>query len=187
MDTLDEHQKKYLEYLLADFGAIKAEIARRSNLQRIVLAAYIAVIAVVGKEASSYSLTAPLLMGLWISGALAFQFYTREGLEIGRLGSIIRERIAPVASRILGVQTQDLLHSESNAAFPNIDKITARYDRQFKWSLFFILPVVITVFYLSQDWSRLQKLLNIYTKGPYIGLGLIVSCLWTLNLLRKYT
>lgn len=186
MTTLTEHQKEYLKYLLADFVAIKSEIARRSNLQRIVLAAYIAVLAVVGKEVSSYSLTAPLLLGLWISGTLAFQFYSREGLEIGRLGSIIQKRIVPAASIILEVQTQDLLHSESNASFPDIDKITARYDRQFKWTLFFILPVVITVFYLSQDWSRLQRLFNIYTKGPYMAFGALVSCLWTLTLLRNF-
>jgi len=185
MDTLTELQKKYLEYLLADFGAIKSEIARRSNLQRIIIAAYISVMAIVGKEAASYTLTAPLLVGLWISGTLAFQFYTREGLEIGRLGLIIRKRIAPLVSEILKVETQDLLHSETNAAFPDIDKITTRYDRQFKWILFFILPLVFTVFYLSHHGFCLPNLFNIYTRGPYMGIGTLVSCLWTLRLLKR--
>lgn len=186
MDTLTEHQKEYLKYLLADFVAIKAEIARRSNLQRIVLAMYIAVVAVVGKEAASHSLTGPLLVGLWVTGALAFQFYSREGLEIARLGSLIRERIATVASHILEVQAQDLLPSETNATFPDIDTITSRYDRQFKWVLFLVLPSAITAFYLSQDWSRLSRLLNFYTRGPYMAFGTIVSCLWILRLLKKF-
>lgn len=160
MSKLADQQQQYLEYLRADIESIKAEIARRSNLQRVVLATYIAVIAVVGKGVASHELAAPLLVGLWVNGALAVQFYTREGLEIDRLGSIIQERIAPIASNILRVQPRDLFPSETNNEFPEKDRITSCYDRQFKWMLFLVLPVVITVFYLSQDWSRLTRLLN---------------------------
>jgi len=186
MSKLADHQQKYLEYLLADIGAAKVEIARRSNLQRVVLATYIAVIAVVGKEAASHALTAPLLVGLWVSGALALQFYTREGLEIYRLGSIVRERIVPIGSNILRVRAQDVFPSETNNAFPEKDKITRRYDHQFKWILFLVLPLAISVFYLSQDWSRLPKILDFCTRGPYMTASALISSLWTVCLLKKY-
>lgn len=186
MSKLTDHQQQYVEYLRADIGSIKEEIARRSNLQRVVLATYIAVIAVVGKGAASHELVAPLLVGLWVSGALALQFYTREGLEICRLGSIIRERIAPIASNILRVQARDLFPSETNNEFPEIDGITSRYDHQFKWMLFFVLPLAITVFYLSQDWSRLTKISDFCARGPYMAIISFFSGLWTLHLLKKH-
>ena len=186
MSTLPDHQKQYLEYLRADIESIKAEIARRSNLQRIVFATYIAVIAVVGQGVASRELAAPLLVGLWVSGALAIQFYAREGIEIDRLGSIIQERIVPIVSNILRVQPRDLFPSETNNKFPEKDRITSRYDRQFKWVLFLVLPIVITVFYLSQDWSRLTRLLNFCARGPYMAIISFISGLWTVCLLKKY-
>lgn len=186
MSKLTDHQQQYLEYLRADIALTKAEIARRSNLQRVVIATYIAVIAVVGKGAASGELAAPLLVGLWVSGALAIQFYTREALEIDRLGSIIQERIAPIASKILLVQPKDLFPSETNNEFPEKDRISSLFDRQFQWILFLVLPVVITVFYLSQDWSRLTKLLDFCAKGPYMAIMSLVSGLWTVHLLKKY-
>jgi hypothetical protein len=186
MSKLTDNQQKHLEYLLADIGSVKAEIARRSNLQRVVLATYIAVIAVVGKEAASHALSAPLLVGLWVSGALALQFYTREGLEIRRLGAIVRERIVPIARKILKVQKQDVFPSETNSKFPEEDRITSRYNRQFKWTLFLVLPLAITVFYLSQDWSRIPKIVDLCSRGPYIATSALLAGLWTLWLLKTH-
>lgn len=186
MSKLADHQQEYLEYLRADISTMKAEIARRSNLQRFVLATYLAVIAVVGNEAASHALTAPLLVGLWVSGTLAFQFYTREGLEIVRLGFIVRERIVPIASNILRVHTRDVVHSETNNAFSETDIVTRRYDHQFKWLLFLVLPLAITVFYLSQDWSRLSRSLDFCTRGPYMTVCALISSLWTVRLLKEY-
>ena len=39
---MDDKQNKLLEFLLADFDALKGEIARRSNLQKAVVAAVLA-------------------------------------------------------------------------------------------------------------------------------------------------
>lgn len=181
-----ENQQKHLEFLLADFNAIKAEIARRSNLQRVVLAAYIGLFAVVGKQIASYSATAPLVIGLWFGSALSLQFYTRESLEITRLGSIIRERIAPVANKILNVPIEDLLPSQTNSEFPKINSVTSLYNIQFKWIVFFCLPLLITILYFSQDWSRISKLWNIYTRGPYMAICATISGLYILSLLKKY-
>lgn len=44
MSKLTDHQQQHLEYLRSDIELIKAEIARRSNLQRVVLATYIAIL-----------------------------------------------------------------------------------------------------------------------------------------------
>lgn len=186
MSKLSDHQQQHLEFLRVDIESTKAEIARRSNLQRIVLATYIAVIAVVGREAASRELTPPLLVSLWITGALALQFYTREGLEIHRLGSIIRERIAPIATQILRLRVQDLFPSETNNKFPKLDKITSSYNRQFQWILFLVLPLAITSLHLSHDWSRLPEILNFRTRDPYMLITSSISGLWTLHLLRKY-
>lgn len=95
-------QQKHLDYLIADFAAIKAEIARRSTLQRVVLAGYFAVLALVFQQAVSLTLLAPWIVALWAASAFGFQFYAREGLEIARLGAVIRMRIAPVAGEIIG-------------------------------------------------------------------------------------
>lgn len=186
MSKLTDHQHQHLQFVRADIESIKAEIARRSNLQRIVLATYIAAIAFVAKVATSQELTAPLLVGLWVSGTLALQFYTREGIEIRRLGLIIRERIAPIVSEILRVTAQDVFPSETNKKFSKLDKITSAYDRQFKWILFLVLPLAITVFYLSHDWSRLLKAIDFCARGSYMVMASSISGLWTLYLLITY-
>jgi hypothetical protein len=186
MSNLSIQQQKHLELLIADFGATKAEIARRSNLQRVVLAAHIGLFAFVGNQLVSHSLTAPLIVGIWFSAALSFQFYTREGLEIRRLGSVIRERIAPIASKMLEVPIQDLLHSQTNSKFPEMNKATSRYNKQFKWVVFFCLPLIVTIFYLSQDWSRFLRILDFHTRGPYMSICVIIAGFYTLRLLKKY-
>ena len=161
MDYLTNREQQHLDFLRADFTSLKAEIARRSNLQRIAFAVFIAVVAYIGKQVESNQVTAPLLLGLWFASALTLQFYAREDLEIRRLGHIINERIAPIVEKILTLQRRDVLQSETNNKYPEIDKITNRYDIQFLWILFLLAPTAITIFYLSQDWSRLQKLTHL--------------------------
>ncbi|MEW8025807.1 MAG: hypothetical protein AB2803_19135 [Candidatus Thiodiazotropha sp.] len=187
MNKLTDHQLQHLEYLRTDIVSIKSEIARRSNLQRVVFVMYITVIAVVAKGVSSHELTAPLLVGLWVSGTLFLQFYERESLEISRLGSIIQERISPIATNILQIDQQDLFPSETNKVFPKFDMITARYDRQIKWLLFFVLPLSITVFYLLQDCQWASKILDFYIMGLYMAIISVGFGLRTLYLLLNHT
>ncbi|MEW8286878.1 MAG: hypothetical protein AB2563_10705 [Candidatus Thiodiazotropha endolucinida] len=183
MNKLTDHQLQHLEYLRTDTVSIKSEIARRSNLQRVVLVMYITVIAVVAKGVSSPELTTPLLVGLWVGGTLFLQFYERESLEISRLGSIIRERISPIATNILQIDQQDLFPSETNQVFPKFDMITARYDCQIKWLLFLVLPLFITVFYILQDCQWASKILDIYERDLYMAIISIGSGSRTLYLL----
>ncbi|MCU7863660.1 MAG: hypothetical protein KZQ92_06750 [Candidatus Thiodiazotropha sp. (ex Lucinoma borealis)] len=149
---------------------------------------YITVIAFVAKGVSSHELTAALLLvGLWISGALFLQFYERENLEISRLGSIIRERITPLAVNILQIDQRDLFPSETNHAFPQFDVITSRYDHQIKWVLFLVIPLAITVLYLSEDWYWVSKALDFCKRDPYMAIVSVGFGLRTLYLLVKYS
>ena len=94
---------RQLDFLLADFNALKAEIARRSGLQRVALALYLALVAAVVAslpEGKSLSLSAAVL---WIAGSVALLFWCRERLEIARLGRLIRDRIGERASAIVFV------------------------------------------------------------------------------------
>ena len=108
-------QQKHLDYLIADFAAVKAEVARRSTLQRVVLAGYLALLALVFQHSASTMLSSTWIVALWAAAALGFQFYAREGLEIDRLGTVIRTRIAPVAAEVIGTAPEHLLPSETNA------------------------------------------------------------------------
>lgn len=183
MNELDNQTQRHLDFLLADFSATKAEIARRSNLQRVVLAAYATVIALVCRETIAHTFNAIFIVGLWIATSLSLNFYHREGKEIERLGAIVRERIAQNVSKILQVQLTDLVPSQTNNKYPKIDKLTSRYNRQFGWTLFFGLPCALTTLYLSQDWTRLNRLFDFHTRAPYLAIMVFFFAVWTICLL----
>ncbi len=186
MTDLTNKEQKQLDYLLADYSAVKSEIAHRSNLQRIVLAAYVALVALVGKEASGTALTSLHIVGLWLGSSVALSYYVRQGLEICRLAKIASERIAPTAGNIINVDLEQLLPSQTNPKYPEIDKVTARYNYQFKWLLFFVIPLGITLFYLGQDWAKLVKIVEIGTRAPYVAIIAVVCVIWTFCLLKKH-
>jgi len=186
MDSLKDKEQKQLDYLLADYGAVKSEIARRSNLQRVVLAAYISVVALILKEATEATLTSLFIMGLWLSAALSLNYYIREGLEICRLGEIAKNRISTVASKIIDVDPKVLLPSQASSQLAEIDNITKIYDRQFNWVLFLVVPAGVTLFYLSQDWGRLGNLILVRTRAPYIAIVTFIFVYWTTTLLVRH-
>ncbi len=85
MENLSDRQKKQLDYLLADFVAVKSEIARRSTLQWFILAGYFSVLILVFQQTTAQKLSGLWVTALWAVSALAYQFYAREHLEIMRL------------------------------------------------------------------------------------------------------
>ncbi|MGA2706288.1 MAG: hypothetical protein ABSH35_35095 [Isosphaeraceae bacterium] len=102
-------ENRQLDFLLADFGALKAEMARRSGLQRVAVALYLGLVAAVAAslpESKNLSLSAA---GLWIGGLVALLFWCREHLEITRLGRLIRDRIGEKAGAILNVPKEDIV------------------------------------------------------------------------------
>ena len=139
---MEDERKKYIDCLLADFSSLKEEIRRRATLQRFVLVGFLTVLAFTFKE--MYALTAAWTTGLWVGSSLALLFYSRESLEIRRLGCVIRCRLAVPAARSLGVGRKDIFHSETNQGVPQIDPITKLYNRLFKWVVFLGLPTVVT-------------------------------------------
>jgi uncharacterized membrane protein YciS (DUF1049 family) len=186
LQELNSKQQKHLDFLVADFNATKAEIARRSNLQRIVLAAYIVLIGVVFKQSASSNLSLFWICGLWIGGVLAQSFHQRERLEISKLGRVIKERIARTASNILEINLKDLLHSQTNGNFPELSKQTHPFDRLFHWSLFCFIPVLMTIFLFFERMSSLHQLIDFSISTPYVAFLTFLSGLVTFCLLVKY-
>ena len=136
---------RQLDFLLADFGALKAEMARRSGLQRVAVALYLGLVAAVAAslpEGKNLSLSAA---GLWIGGLVALLFWYREHLEITRLGRLIRDRIGEKAGEILNVPKEDIVPSEAAASIDeSMDSTTRRYHLWFMWLVFFVIPLLLT-------------------------------------------
>jgi hypothetical protein len=142
-------QSEQLKFLLADFNAIKAEIARRSTLQRVALGAYVAVIGFVFNGDSKIPLHLGIL-AIWIAALLTLLFWASESLAIGHLGSVIKEDIASEVSGITEVPTASLLPSECPSTLTparrknNAQQLT--YGRLFYWTLFLFVPSGMSVF-----------------------------------------
>lgn len=168
-------QQKHLDYLVADFAAIKAEIARRSNLQRVVLAGYLAILAVVFQRAISLELSASWIIAVWGASAFGFQFYAREGLEIARLATVIRTRIAPVAGEIIGAAPGRLLPSETDPEVPATAQQRRSYDRSFNWAVFFAAPLLITLWHVADQFVRgTPRVWDFGTPTPWVVVLVVI-------------
>lgn len=144
-----ENNEKYIECLIADFNSIKNEIAGRSNLQRISIVGYITIIVFIGREILINSSSILIIFGMWFLSGIVFFYYIREHYEICRLGSIIKERIVPILSSILEVERENIFQSETNNYFENISKKKAVFlFKLFNLLIYFILPLLLTIFYL---------------------------------------
>jgi len=141
-------QQEQLKFLLADFAETKSEIARRSSLQRLVLAVYVAALAFVFRELVTSGDSSFWLLAVWASAALAFQFYAREGLEILRLSRIIRDRTACRAAALIGCRKEDLLPSETDPEMPQTLSRRISYDRSFNWALFLGAPATLSAIFV---------------------------------------
>jgi hypothetical protein len=183
---MNEQTVKHLDCLIKDFEVIKSEIARRSNLQRIVLAAYFAVLAFTFQKATQPPLESIWVMVIWVVSFLALQFYCREGLEIVRLSGIIRDKIVPLASMKLGVDTSELFHSETNASNPMTERFTGPYDEQFNWIVFGIAPCLFTVVYASHGVARLTNILDFASLAPWKVVISVVAAVKIVLLLNRH-
>lgn len=147
---MTDEQNKQHDYLLADFQATKAEIARRSNAQKTALAAMVVFYAWLLNQLVSTNFGLWHLGAIWIVTILGYVFYKREGVEIGRLGVLIRRNIAEVAAKDLNVSAENLLPSEVSAADDKYDCISKALDWIFSVSLFGLIPGALTVFYIFE-------------------------------------
>jgi hypothetical protein len=147
---MTDEQKIQHDYLLADFQATKAEIARRSNAQKTALAAMVAFYAWLLNQLVSTSLGPWHIGAVWIVTILGYVFYKREDIEIGRLGALIKIKIAGVAAKNLNVSAENILPSEVCAADKEFDCKTKSLDWIFSVSLFGLIPITLTTFYLFE-------------------------------------
>ena len=148
---MTDEQKIQHDYLLADFQATKAEIARRSNAQKTALAAMVAFYAWLLNQLPSTSLGLWHIGVIWTVTILGYVFYKREDLEIGRLGALIKTKIAEAAAENLNVSAENLIPSEVRAADENFDCKTKALDWIFSLSLFGLIPGTLTVLYVVQS------------------------------------
>lgn len=175
---------RQLDFLLADFGALKTEISRRAGLQRVALALYIALVAAVSGSLLAGKNLPAAIAGLWLGGLLALLFWCREHLEIGRLGRLIRDGIAERAGTILEVPKADLVPSEVAPTVDEaIDRTTQRYHIAFMWLTLFVAPLLLTLHALWQRLDHLSRLFACNTPTPYlalVALGCMAGSLWLL-------
>lgn len=147
---MTDEQRIQHEYLVADFQATKAEIARRSNAQKTALAAMVAFYAWLLNQLVSTNLGLWHISSVWIVTILGYVFYKREELEIGRLGSLVRTKIAEVAAKNLNVPTENVIPSEVCAADKEFDCKTKLLDWVFSISLFGLIPGALTALYVFE-------------------------------------
>lgn len=147
---MTEEQQIQHGYLVADFQAIKSEIARRSNAQKAALAAVVAFYAWLLNQLVSTDLGLWHICAVWIVVILGYVFYKREGLEIGRLGAIARRGIAEIAAKHLNIPAENIIPSEVCAADERFDKKTRILDRLFLVSLFGLIPGILTTPYIVE-------------------------------------
>lgn len=147
---MTDEQKIKHDYLLADFQATKAEIARRSNAQKTALAAMIAFYAWLLNQLVSSTIGLWHIGAIWIVTILGYVFYKREAIEIGRLGKLIRTKIAEVAANDLNVSAEKLIPSEVQAGDKEADCKTEALDWVFSLSLFGLIPGTLTGIYIVE-------------------------------------
>jgi hypothetical protein len=166
---------RQLDFLLADFGVLKAEIARRSGLQRVAVALYLGLVAAVAASLPEGKNLALSAAGMWIGGFIALLFWCREHLEIMRLGRLIRDRIGERASAILNVPKEHIVPSEAAASIDaGMDSTTRRYHLVFMWLVFFVIPLLVTLHVLWQQSAEVSRFYAWNTPTPYLAFVILL-------------
>lgn len=101
-----------IKFLLADFNAVKMEIARRSDQQKTALLLYITGVSYLFIRIASDQINYFYVLATWIMSLLVVIFIYRESLEIGRLAETIRSRICKEAEKISDIGGKYLVPSE---------------------------------------------------------------------------
>ena len=152
---MDEREKKYCDFLLADFNAIKSEIPRRSNLQRAVVAAMLAFYAWLYQHTNSNNpLQISIIVITWLVSFLGYTFIIRERAEIRRLGWNIKNKIAGPASKILGQPPEEIIPSQSHTKRPGKNTWKKIIGVIFEIAIYLIPPVYLTIVYILTQNGR---------------------------------
>jgi len=160
-----------LMFLRADLSSLKSEIARRSGLQDRALALYLVVVAFATLRVASSEGLLVIVPSVWVAAWLATNFLTREQLEIARLSSLLRDKVAKPAAALLGCQAGDLVPSEVWGDDTRLDPHTRALNRCFLLVSFLALPTALTSFALWTRYSAIRKLLEPHE--PHVWLALV--------------
>lgn len=149
---MEPEKQKYLDFLLADFNSIKTEIARRSNLQKAVIASMLAFYAWTFQYLLNNESELLIIIIAWIVSFLGYTFYIRESAEIQRLGWTIKDKIAKPAAEILGKSSGDVIPSQSFSKAPDNRKTKQYISKFFKLILYLIAPSYLTISYILMSY-----------------------------------
>lgn len=150
---MDDKEQKLLDFLLADFNAIKSEIARRSNLQKAVIASMLAFYAWLFERSLCNGLEPTLIVLVWIVSFLGYTFYIRETGEINRLGWTIKEKIGKPTGAILGRSAEEVIPSEAHATGSSDVSWRQIISVVFKIFLYMVAPLYFTGTYLCKAYG----------------------------------
>jgi hypothetical protein len=142
---MKEEEKILLEFLLADFNAMKSEIARRSNLQKAAIAALLALYAWIFNTILNNGNSVEIIVISWGSAILVGTHVYRERREIKRLGWIIKNNVAKQAGEIIGVDENLITPSEAHALEPNDDSLRKFISALFSIVIYFAVPLFLTL------------------------------------------
>ena len=151
---MEDDKEKLMNFLLADYQSIKSEIARRSNLQKAIHAALVAFYLWMLNNYFSENNKLHLVVIMWAVVLLTYLYYQKEHLEIQRLGSIIRSKIAETASGILSVEPKILLPTETDSANEKYGCKTRAYNTALMVSIFLLIPISVTLYYLLTECGK---------------------------------
>ncbi len=133
---------KKVDFLIADFNATKAEIGRRSNLQKAsvlgIFWAYSFAFKYVLEEGHSVEMTGFVLL----VAIMHYIYYSRESSEISRLGEFVRV-IANKGSKLLESSADDIHVSELFTGSQDCKNECKDYC--FKILLYFGIPLYFVV------------------------------------------
>lgn len=149
---MEEKEKKYLEFLLADFSAVKAEIARRSNLQKAVIVAMFAFYAWVFQRLLESGLEIRIVVVSWVVAFLGYTYSLRESAEINRLAWLIKNNISAPAGKLLGREPEEVIPSEGHAREPIDFSRRKLISNIFKVVIYLLAPIYITLVFAHANY-----------------------------------
>jgi len=150
-NNMDEaqSQKVQVDFLLADFNAIKSEISRRSDQQKTAYLLYLAAISWIFTKVISGSTDLVYIIVIWLVVVITKIFIVREAMEIGKLGEIIREEICVALKNLTKLDGKSFIPSE-NRVLKTDTTWTKRHNlnKYFDYLIFIGIPLLISVYIL---------------------------------------
>ena len=133
-----------IKFLLADFNAVKMEIARRSDQQKTALLLYITGVSYLFIRIASDQINYFYVLATWIMSLLVMTFIYRESLEIGRLAETVRGRICKEVEKISDIGGKYLVPSEYSIK-SDVSLKTKILNELFEFIIFFAIPLIISI------------------------------------------